>query len=619
MSDSADLINVAIEELIRQRYELPPYSALDRLVGTVREQVHVQFYEQVNTALDQDEATFLDSLLQVRPGEQISDFNRLKQTPGPTTQKNMHRWSERLKWLDGLLDTTKPLEGIAHTKIRQFAAEAEALDIGDMRAIRSDAKRRTPLTALVHRAQVHTRDELVEMFVKRMRRTYNRAREKLAELEETHRELEEHMLAVLAAVVEEAAGEQTDDELGRHVREVLAEHGGVATLSQQYQMVSAYHRKNHLPLLWPIHRSHRAVLFRLLDQRDIRSATQDASLVEALDFTMRYRTARRDYLPPEVDLGFASGRWQAFVRARGQGAPVLKRRELELLVPSHVADGLQCGDLYVARSERYADYREQLLPWSECQQRLEPYCQALGIAADARPYVEALREELRRAGRAVDARFRDDASPERAACFTINEAGKPHLKRLSATPVPAELAAFKAMVHSRLPERHLLDILKHVQCWAGFTRHFGPISGSDPKLGDATRRYLLAVFGYGCNLGVNQTARHARHYVNRPTLRRIDAQHVTPSKLEAALRDIIDEYTRFELPFFWGTGQAAIADGTHIDPLFTQVVDWDLIETHWPSHDAGGALDPGRGRAAVDAAAQAGYEEPEEPALPGFP
>lgn len=565
MSDPADLINVAIEELIRQRYELPAYSALDRLVGTVREQVHVQLYEQVNTALGRDEADFLDGLLHVRPGEQISDFNRLKLTPGPTTQRNMHRWSERLKWLNALLYTTKPLEGIAHTKIRQFAAEAHALDIGDVRAIRSPAKRRTLLAALVHQAQVHTRDELVEMFLKRMRRTHNRAREKLVELREQHREIEEQMLAVFAAVVDEAAGEQSDEELGRHVREVLDEHGGVAALREQYEMVSAYHRKNHLPLLWPIHRSHRAVLFRLLDQLDIRSATQDPSLIEALRFVQQHRSARRDFLPPEIDLAFASGRWLAFVRAREQGQAVLKRRELEVCVMSYLADGLQCGDLYVARSEHYADYREQLLPWSECRERLAPYCEALGIASNARAYVEALRDELRQAGRTVDASFHDDAAPEAATCFTIDAAGKPRLKRLSATRLPTELVAFKARVHRRLPERHLLDVLKHVQCWAGFTRHFGPISGSDPKLSDATRRYLLAVFGYGCNLGVNQTARHARAYINRHTLRRINAQHVTTSRLEAALRDIIAEYTRFELPFFWGTGRAAIADGTHIE------------------------------------------------------
>jgi TnpA family transposase len=84
-------------------------------------------------------------------------------------------------------------------------------------------------------------------------------------------------------------------------------------------------------------------------------------------------------------------------------------------------------------------------------------------------------------------------------------------------------------------------------------------------LTDPISRYLLTVFGYACELGASQTARHAPNLVSRQILRRINAQHITSAKLEAALRDVIGKYTRFELPFLWGSGQAAIADGTHIE------------------------------------------------------
>ena len=53
--------------------------------------------------------------------------------------------------------------------------------------------------------------------------------------------------------------------------------------------------------------------------------------------------------------------------------------------------------------------------------------------------------------------------------------------------------------------------------------------------------------------------------ISRQVLRRINEQHITASKLEASLRDVIAEYTRFELPFLWGSGKAAIADGTHVE------------------------------------------------------
>ena len=46
---------------------------------------------------------------------------------------------------------------------------------------------------------------------------------------------------------------------------------------------------------------------------------------------------------------------------------------------------------------------------------------------------------------------------------------------------------------------------------------------------------------------------------------RINAQHVTARKLEAAANDIIGECIRFGLPQFWGQGKAAIADGTQME------------------------------------------------------
>ena len=41
--------------------------------------------------------------------------------------------------------------------------------------------------------------------------------------------------------------------------------------------------------------------------------------------------------------------------------------------------------------------------------------------------------------------------------------GVPHLKRLAPSTVPENLEAFKKEVYGRMPERHLLDLLKYVQ------------------------------------------------------------------------------------------------------------------------------------------------------------
>ena len=194
MSDPADLINVAIEHLIQQRFELPAFQTLDRLVSHVRYAVHQTLYTRMTAALSEAEKTRLDALISVHAGR--SEFTRIKDTPRRATLKHLRQWTERLTWLESIIAPQPFLRGIAHTKIQQFAAEAAALDVGDIRAILHGPRRWSLLLCFLHHAQVQTRDQLVEMLLKRMRHTTNAAKERLKELHEQHRELEEQMLAV---------------------------------------------------------------------------------------------------------------------------------------------------------------------------------------------------------------------------------------------------------------------------------------------------------------------------------------------------------------------------------------------------------------------------------------
>jgi TnpA family transposase len=300
------------------------------------------------------------------------------------------------------------------------------------------------------------------------------------------------------------------------------------------------------------------LLFELTDLLDIRSATQDRSLLDALEIVRKYRHARRYEVFDPVDLGFASQRWQSFISKRKLGHTGLDRRELEVCVFIYLSDALQAGDLYVVGAEEFADYRAQLLPWSECEPRMAAYCAALGIPERGVDFAAALKAELTSLADQVDAGFPTNSE------LSVDKDGTPHLKQLATSIQPQGLAQFEQEIRARMPERHLLDILKHTEHWSGYTHHFGPPSGADPKLANATQRYIFAVFGYGCNLGPAQTARHGPEIATAQVLRRINAQHVNADKLEAAMVDVINQYVRFTLPRHWGSDKTAIADGTHV-------------------------------------------------------
>lgn len=559
MSDPADLINVAIEELVKENIEFPAFSSLDRLVNHLRTHVHNEIYQSINMSLSAEHKKELRKLLLVLHDDQFTGFVRLKQWPDTPTLSNMKLWTERLSWMKSTLNPNLLLKEISHTKIRQFAAEAKAYSIADMRGIKDEAKKFTLLLCLLHFSQMQTIDSLIEMFLKRVHRTENAAKEELRIIQDKHRELEESLISIFGQVLDQANQEELDEALGCQVRQILNEQGGASTLKEIYEKVSAYHQNNYFSFLCPIHVRYRSALFQLLDLVQLGSTNQDQHLIKALEFIQRYRQAHRKYLPFEIDLEFLSQRWLSYVQKRVERKILLDRKALEACVFSYLAHALQSGDIFVLGSEKYSDYRDQLLSWKECKEKLADYCKHVNLPTTSKEFVLNLKSQLLKTIKEVDHSFPENFE------FSIDSNGIPHLKKQKPVSPLEGFKFFEESIRSRMPERHLLDVLKYTDCWTKYTRNFGPPSGSEPKLSDAIRRYLLTIFGYGCNLGPSQTARHVPSMINYHTLRRINAGHVNSTKLEAALNDIINEYTRFELPKFWGAGNVAIADGTHIE------------------------------------------------------
>ncbi len=557
MDDPADLINVAVEELVKERRELPAFSTLDRLARHIRYAVNSRYYHQVFGRLSSDERDRLSNLLETDMTRR-SDLNLLKQGAKSASVTHMQEQQTRLVWLLGFGDVDRLLMGMPQPKIVHLAAEARALDASELRDI-SPPKRYAMLLCLLHRARVAARDGLVEMFLKRIGRIHARGKEELERLRREHRTTAEGLIGVLGRILEaEEAGEDEAD-LGRRVREVLSVHGGVEALREGCEAVSAYNGNNYLPLLWKFYRGHRSLLFRIVRSLEICSTTQDRNLVAALDFLLENEHRRGEWLPAEVGLGFASEQWQRTVLARKENRYMLNRRHLEICVFSYLAAEFKTGDLCVAGSEEFADYREQLLPWEECEPMVAGYYRELGFEGTPDAFVEQPRDWLTRTAEAVDKGYPESGQ------VVIGGNGEPVLKRLPRRPLPAGLAALEAQLSGRMPERNLLDVLCNVEHWTGWTKHFGPLSGSDPKLERARERYIVTAFAYGCNLGPTQTARHTRGLVTPHMLGFANRRHVTAQKLEAATRDIVNSYSRIQLPKLWGAGRAAAADGTKLE------------------------------------------------------
>jgi hypothetical protein len=158
----------------------------------------------------------------------------------------------------------------------------------------------------------------------------------------------------------------------------------------------------------------------------------------------------------------------------------------------------------------------------------------------------------------------------------VLEGGRPVLRPRKGAERSAEALKLEEAVHDRLPQRDLLDILTRTAYQLGWHHHFGPASGSDPKIKEALGRYVLTVFTYGTLLGPAQVAAHMRGKVSAAELALAANKHATSEKIAKASTTVINAFNQLDIALVWGDGKTVAADGSQVEPWENNL----LAESH---------------------------------------
>jgi hypothetical protein len=499
LDQRVDIINAVIEDLVLKRFELPAFRTLDEIAERAHADVQVKLFaivtERLTVAQRQAITTLLDTDLEHRQ----SEFNDLKKSARRPTRKHLEILLDHLEWLDSIGDMDVVLAGFSDTKIRFFCEQAMNYDVSELKEC-AEPKRYTLIVALIHRMQVRARDQLAEMFLRRVATIHKRAKDDLEQIRFNQREEVERLICTLDDVLTILELEPDNAAAGGRIRDYLLPEGGTEPIRQSCAKVQATSGNNYLPLVWKQFKSHRSILFRLVHLLDIQPTSQDRTLIDALDVIKSYQDKHRiEWIDEPLNLTFASDRWRKLLRdgndAESFGLGV-SRRNLEICVFSYLAEELRSGDLCIEGSEEFADYRKQLLSWEECQALLPAYCEKVGLPDTAAQFVETLRNDLTKTAEHLDAKF-----PECHGDISLNAHGEPVLRKPIAREIPTHVIALQNALSQRMPSRHVLDVLTNIEHWMRFSRHFGPLSGNETKLKQPVERYLMTIFAMGCNLG----------------------------------------------------------------------------------------------------------------------
>ncbi len=557
--DLVDIINVSIEELVRQRYELPAYDTLVRIARAARSRINTGYHQQVYAQLSTKTREGLKVLFEPSGKHSKSAWDNLKKEPNKPTVRNLQ---EFLNHLDVLLKhdlRAEAFSGIADVKVNQFAAEARSLDVASMRDF-AEPKRLTLAAALVLVQVGRAYDDVADMFIRLVQRMHSKAKEALNQYRIDKAAETDALIATLHEVSLAYKSDGNDTDRLNAIEEAFQNQ--VDSVIERCEKHAVLAGNNYLPLLPKFYKGQRPVLLSFLENVQLASTSQDQSLLTAVKFVLSQRSSRSEWLaaPPDLDLSFVSDKWMPLITGNKNPEMLfdkVHRRNLELCVFSEVMNELKSGDLCIPLGDKYRDYRDQLISWYEYERDIWLYGQQSGIRTNPKLFVAALRNELEKAAVKADNGFPSNE-------FLSIENGEPVLKRLTANPRPPGLDTFEGILKQYMKENDVLNILWQTEQWLNWTKHFGPISGLDAKIENAAEKYVITTFCYGCNLGPTQTARSVK-VADRRQISFINQRHITEQKLNEAIVAVINAYRDFPLQKLWGLGKTGSADGTKWD------------------------------------------------------
>jgi len=155
----ADLINVALEELVRARCELPGYTTLDELTKKIRTEVNRGFFTLVSGRVDAAARASLGRLLVVDPVTRCSEYDGLKDVAQAASLGKFKGRLAFLRELDALGPAEVWLEGVPPGKVAHFAGEARVTDVADLRKVLDEDKRLTLIVSLLHTVRTGVCDD----------------------------------------------------------------------------------------------------------------------------------------------------------------------------------------------------------------------------------------------------------------------------------------------------------------------------------------------------------------------------------------------------------------------------------------------------------------------------
>lgn len=551
--EPSDLVNDSLEMLAKERYLFPPFQLLKTLSKRIRAASYLHSYKIIDSQLSSKDKNMIQELFIFSEEKGYSMWNKIKEDSKNATLYHLRELIETKEFLQTFnfsfdLEAFVPLQ-----KIEQMSMEANVSNASQMRSL-NFVKANSLAIAFLKKVTNRCNDDLADMFIKRILAIHTKGKQKLAEHKEQTQQQTNELIKKFYNILSIYHTDQDPSIDKLTTIDTLLKKDSVDNLKACEDYL-AYSKNNYLPFLPNIYKSHRSVLFKVLEQLIIYSTSLDKSLEKAVIFLRKYRSSKKELIDSQgLDLSFLSTKWTQWIFNKDKKLPgYIYRKRLEIAIFTEVAGQLKTGDICINNSTKYSDYRKQLVDWDYFYQNKSGMCELMSFEESNESFVATIKEKFYQVAKSVDEKIPENED-------LVIENNKILLKKVKQAPRSKELLELESYLENNISFVTILELMTDTFRWTNLPRFFGPISRYEHKLEDPMKSYLATTFCYGTNLGAAQTAKSLRE-VSRRHLAWINQRHITSESLGKAINLLINSYNRFALPKYWGNGSSASADG----------------------------------------------------------
>jgi TnpA family transposase len=548
------LFDLTTARLVKQKILLPGVTTLTRLVASVRDRAAGRLWRILAALPSPLQRGRLLSLLQAaEDSHRYSLLDRLRRAPTRISAAGMLDALDRLSEFRALrvedLDLAHVPPGRLHTLAR-YAALSKAQAIQRM----PDERQIATLLAFARVYESVAQDDAVDLLhqfigTKLLRAEHIGERERLRtlrDLDASALRMRETCLIILDPLYADA--ELRTAIFARVPREQLEKDvATVATLSREDNDNYFEHLSNHDGQV-------RRFLPRLLKEIRFEANRAGQSVLEALEFLSRCEENSKTILQ-DVPRGVLTRPWRQLVERPDGG---LDRKFYTFCVLERLHDGLHRRDVFLTRSERWADPRAKLLQGQAWEAARPSVCRTLGRELSAEREIQALAKQLDEAFRHTAAML---PSHEDLRIRQINGKDRLSLTSLDKLDEPPSLLKLKDQVDSLLPRVDLPDAILEIHALTGFADEFIHISEGRGRVEDLALSICAVLVAEACNIGLEPLVRPEIPALTAARLAWVQQNYIRAETLIRANARLVKAQAHIPLTKAWGGGEVASADG----------------------------------------------------------